>query len=104
MKPEITQQLRNKIPDLIKILRNSEAIKGRDLSKAIGVSERQLRLMVNYARINISPLITSDNSGYRWETDIEKVRGTIKRTRAHAFSELRVCQQQEKLLSEENRL
>ena len=101
MKPVITQQLRDKIPDLIKILRNSEAIKGRDLSKAIGVKERQLRLMVNYARINISPLICSGDYGYRWESDIDKVRVTIARTRAHAYSELKVCEQQEKLLSEE---
>lgn len=101
MKPIITQDLKNKIPDLIKILRNSQPIKARDLSKALGTDERQLRLIVSYARKNVSPLITSGNFGYKWEQNKETVLNTIKRTKAHAYSEIETCLKQEKLLREE---
>ena len=98
---ELTQELKNKIPDLIKILRNSKSILARDLSKAIGTDERQLRLIVSYARQNVSPLIVSGNFGYRWETDKDKVLDTIKRTTSHAISEIKTCNKQKKLLREE---
>jgi len=101
MKPQITQDLKNKIPDLIKILRNTKPILARDLSKAIGTDERQLRLIVSYTRKNVTPLIVSGNFGYKWEQDKEQVLNQIKRTKAHAYSELEMCLKQEKLLAEE---
>ena len=98
---EITPQLRAKIPDLIKILHSVQAIKGRDLAEALNVSERSLRLIVNYARKNISPLICSGDYGYKISTNIEGTMATIRRNRAHAFSEIEVCNKQERMLREE---
>jgi len=98
---ELTQDLKNLIPDLIKVLRNAQPIKARDLSRALGITERELRLIVSYARQNVSPLIVSGNFGYRWETDRDKVLDTIKRTTSHAISEIKTCNKQKKLLREE---
>ncbi len=105
MKPELTQRHKDKILPLINMLKgNRVAIKGRAIANALNINERDVRLIVSYARKNVTPLISSGNFGYRWEPDINKVLGTIKRTKAHAYSEIETCLKQEKLLSEENRL
>lgn len=101
MKPEINEQLKSKIPDMIRLLQSVTTIKGRDLSNSLGINERSLRLMVNYARQNVTPRICSGDFGYQWETENKKVIETIKRTKAHAYSEIDVCLKQEKLLREE---
>ena len=92
---------KDKIEPLINLLKNAKPMKGRAIAYILNISERELRAVVNNIRTNVTPRITSGDFGYTWETDIEKIRRSIARLKAHSFSQIRVANNQEKLLREE---
>ncbi len=102
MKPELTQSLRDKVLPLVNILKTGEPIKGRDLAQMLNITERELRLTVNYARQNITPRIVTGDFGYRYELDNDKVLDSLKRLQAHSISQLQVICKQKMMLREEN--
>lgn len=102
MKPLLTTQLKDKALPLINLLKSGGTFKGRDLAERFDISERELRLIVSYIRLNITPRIASNfKDGYWYETDNKKLTDTFNEKRAHIFSELQVLRQQRKLIMEE---
>ncbi len=102
MKPLLTTQLKDKALPLINLLKSGSTFKGRDLAGRLNISERELRLIVCYVRLNITPRIASNfKDGYWYETDNKKLTDTFNEKRAHIFSELKVLRQQRKLIMEE---
>jgi len=75
-----------------------------------GRNKFEAYITFNRERIHLGRFDKEDDAGRAYNKMAKKLFGKyarpniIARTRAHAFSELKVCQQQEKLLSEENRI
>jgi biotin operon repressor len=78
-------------------------ISGEALAIKLSISQRELRLLVNYVRTNISPHICSSNEGYYYQNDPGLIRQSLLCIKTHAYSQLALVSSMEKLLVEEMR-
>lgn len=98
---EITESLKMKVPDLITELRTGQWMKARVLSKKLGISERELRTLIRYIRLNVTWQISSGDGGYFWQTDTVEAINQMKRIKEHSLSQLELVKAAEKMIAEE---